>query len=64
VVLPQFSVLLLVVFILELSGGIAGYVLRDRARDFLQGKLNESMHGYEGNNVTQEVWFVLQTRVS
>jgi CD63 antigen len=63
VVLPQFSVLLLVVFILELSGGIAGYVLRDRARDFLKGKLNESMYRYD-NIETQEVWFALQTTVS
>lgn len=60
----QFSVLLLVVFILELSGGIAGYVLRDSARDFLKGKLNESMHKYDSSIETQEVWFGLQTTVS
>jgi CD63 antigen len=56
--------MLLLVFILELSGGIAGYVLRDRASDFLKGKLNESMHRYNKSEETREVWFVLQTTVS
>lgn len=53
-----FSILLLLVFILELSGGIAGYVLRDRARDFLSNKLNGSMYEYNSNT---EMWYTLQT---
>lgn len=56
--------MLLVVFILELSGGIAGYVLRNSARDFLKSKLNESMYNYSKDNETHEAWFVLQTTVS
>jgi len=64
VVLLQFSILLLLVFILELSGGIAGYVLRDRARDFLSNKLNESMLNYNKSEETQELWYMMQTSVS
>jgi CD63 antigen len=56
--------MLLLVFILELSGGIAGYVLRNSARDFLKSKLNESMYNYNSDNETHEAWFVLQTKVS
>jgi len=58
-----FSILLLLVFILELSGGIAGYVLRDRARDFLSHKLNESMHNYINNTETQNLWYEMQTNL-
>jgi CD63 antigen len=64
VVLLQFSVALLLVFILELSGGIAGYVLRDRARDYLKGELNKSMYTFDSKPDTKEVWFELQTTVS
>lgn len=56
-----FSIMLLLVFILELSGGIAGYVLRDSARGFLKSKLNESMYKYGTDNETREAWFILQT---
>jgi CD63 antigen len=56
--------MLLLVFILELSGGIAGYVLRDRAHDFLNYKLNESMHNYNSSAEAKEFWFTLQTSVS
>lgn len=54
-----FSILLLLVFILELSGGIAGYVLRDSARDFLSRELNERMHSY-GSKESQEFWYMMQ----
>lgn len=56
-----FSILLLLVFILELSGGIAGYVLRDRARDFLSDRLNDSLHTYNESRETQELWYMMQT---
>jgi len=56
-----FSILLLLVFILELSGGIAGYVLRDSARDFLSDKLNKSMHSYNSSTESQEFWYRMQT---
>jgi CD63 antigen len=56
-----FSILLLLVFILELSGGIAGYVLRDRAHDFLSHRLNESMFSYNESTESQEFWYTMQT---
>jgi len=56
-----FSILLLLVFILELSGGIAGYVLRDRAHDFLRRELNDSMHSYNKTIESQEFWYTMQT---
>ena len=63
-ILLQFSILLLLVFILELSGGIAGYVLRDRAHDILSRKLSDSLHSYNSNNETQKLWYTMQTSVS
>jgi CD63 antigen len=56
--------MLLLVFILELSGGIAGYVLRNRAREFLNKRLNDSMYEFESNNETRELWYLMQTSVS
>jgi hypothetical protein len=42
----QFSVLLAIVFILELSAGIAGYVLKDGLKEYLVNRVNTSMEYY------------------
>jgi hypothetical protein len=60
----QFSIMLLLVFILELSGGIAGYVLRNRAHDFLNHKLNESMYDFNSSDEIKKLWYMMQTSVS
>ncbi|XP_063221580.1 CD63 antigen-like [Bacillus rossius redtenbacheri] len=56
-----FSLLLVVIFILEFSAGIAGYVLRDNAETFLESKLKESINNYKQSNSTAKVWDVMQT---
>ncbi|XP_063921647.1 CD63 antigen-like isoform X2 [Zophobas morio] len=45
-----FSILLSVIFIMEFSAGIAGYVLRDKTIDFLTEELQQSTQDYEFNN--------------
>lgn len=54
------------IFVLELSGGIAGYLLRDRVEDVLDQKLEATMKHF-GNpdfNTTTEMWNDMQTSVS
>lgn len=56
-----FTSLLVIVFILELSGGISGYVLRARASSIVQEKMMDTMKLYKNNNTEiQYVWDNLQ----
>lgn len=54
---------LCLIFILELSGGIAGYLLRDRVSEVLDTELNASM---KHCNLTQKctMWDEMQSNVS
>ncbi|CAK9814644.1 CD63 antigen [Anthophora quadrimaculata] len=54
-----FTSLLVIVFILELSGGISGYVLRVRASTIVQDKMKETMKMYNNTEI-QLVWDKLQ----
>uniref|UniRef100_A0A182MNY8 Tetraspanin n=1 Tax=Anopheles culicifacies TaxID=139723 RepID=A0A182MNY8_9DIPT len=45
-----FSVLLILIFILELAAGISGYVLRNDTRELVSNALNTSMKSYGGEN--------------
>lgn len=59
--------LLGVIFIMEFSAGIAGYVLRNETSEILRGSLNTTLHEYK--NVTeygyiQPLWDHVQTNVS
>uniref|UniRef100_A0A182SPQ2 Tetraspanin n=1 Tax=Anopheles maculatus TaxID=74869 RepID=A0A182SPQ2_9DIPT len=45
-----FSVLLILIFILELAAGISGYVLRNDTRELVSNALNSSMKSYGGDN--------------
>uniref|UniRef100_A0A182J8J5 Tetraspanin n=1 Tax=Anopheles atroparvus TaxID=41427 RepID=A0A182J8J5_ANOAO len=45
-----FSVLLILIFILELAAGISGYVLRNDTRELVSNALNSSMKSYGTNN--------------
>ncbi|XP_043481938.1 CD63 antigen-like [Leptopilina heterotoma] len=56
-----FATLMIVVFILELSGGISGYVLRNRAIEVIEGKMNHTMEDYGKNKEMSIVWDNLQT---
>ncbi|KAK4876280.1 hypothetical protein RN001_012702 [Aquatica leii] len=59
-----FSVLLILIFVLEFAAGISGYVLRNQTADFLVGKLNSTMYQYEPNKTdanASRVWDGIQT---
>lgn len=62
----QFSTLLILVFILELAAGIAGYALRDTTTDFLTDKLTESLDSYNvsGDGEVTVMWDLIQKEVS
>ncbi|XP_048269717.1 CD63 antigen-like isoform X2 [Bombus terrestris] len=55
-----FTSLLVVVFILEFSGGISGYVLRARASSIIQNKMRDSMQMYKNSSEVLTVWNNLQ----
>ncbi|KOX68753.1 hypothetical protein WN51_07246 [Melipona quadrifasciata] len=58
-----FTSLLVIVFILELSGGISGYVLRARASSIIQDKMKDSMQQYQNSSEISIVWDNLQRDV-
>lgn len=55
-----FTSLLAIVFILELAGGISGYVLRARASTIIQSKMVHSMKEYGESKEIAAVWDQLQ----
>lgn len=61
-----FSILLILIFILELAAGISGYVLRNDTRDLVSNALNSSMKSYGGNNSGEItlIWDEIQVDVS
>jgi len=60
----SYIALLILIFILELSGGIAGYVCRDKVEAVLTEKLTESMKNYGDKNATivTKLWDGIQTQ--
>jgi hypothetical protein len=60
----QFAGLLLVVFGLELAGGITGYVLQDDVGDILQKTVNSSMSSYSYDKEVTKTWDIMQHDVS
>lgn len=55
-----FSILMGVIFVMELSVGIAGYILSDETTDVLTSNLNASMARYNQSQELTEVWDQLQ----
>lgn len=60
----QFAGLLLVIFGMELAGGITGYVLQDDVEDMLQSTVNNSMYKYLDNKEITKTWDIMQHDVS
>lgn len=60
-----FCACLILIFVLELSGGIAGYMLRDRAGEVIDKSLEDSMHYYNKTNqdVTTHFWDDMQVNL-
>ncbi|KDR06367.1 CD63 antigen [Zootermopsis nevadensis] len=55
-----FAGFLLVLFGLELAGGITGYVLQDDVESMLQTALNKSMSKYSYNKEVTKSWDIMQ----
>lgn len=55
-----FTSLMIIIFIMELSGGISGYVLRNRAIDVIEVKMEETMKKYGPNQEISLIWDKLQ----
>lgn len=62
----QFSTLLILIFILELSAGISGYILRGSTTEYLDQKLKESLNKYNTTNAEEntKTWDIIQSTVS
>ncbi|XP_055639402.1 CD63 antigen [Toxorhynchites rutilus septentrionalis] len=52
-----FSILLVLIFILELAAGISGYVLRNETYNLVSSTLRSSMKQY-GGNTSQEITYI------
>lgn len=63
-ILLQFAGLLLIVFGMELAGGITGYVLREDVSDILENTVNNSMSKYLYNEEIKKTWDIMQHDVS
>lgn len=59
-----FSVFLVLIFILELAAGIAGYVLKDAAVGVLKEKLNHTMYETVHVPADKDLWSDIQTDFS
>lgn len=60
----QFSVLLLLIFALELGAGIAGYMMRGEVRTMVENRLNTTMEEYLTNSDIRRSWDIMQHDVS
>ena len=60
VMVMSFAVLLIIIFILELTAAVAGYLLRDDVHNVVEGALNKSIYNYPNDTRTQEGWNVMQ----
>nr|AJF38198.1 cd63 [Locusta migratoria] len=56
-----FSVLLLIIFAMELGGGIAGYVLKEVLKDDVDNQLNSTLSKYGSNEDITKSWDIMQT---
>ncbi|CAD6240763.1 GSCOCG00008896001-RA-CDS [Cotesia congregata] len=57
-----FCALMVLVFILELSGGISGYVLRNNAAQMIEAKMKDNMEKYKNNETEiKMIWDDMQT---
>lgn len=60
----QFSVLLLLIFALELGAGITGYMMRGEVASMLEHRLNGTMRQYNINEDLRRSWDIMQHDVS
>ncbi|KAI4473408.1 hypothetical protein M0802_016126 [Mischocyttarus mexicanus] len=61
--LITFTGLLIFIFILELSAGIAGYVLRSDAGEVIENKMKETIPKYNTSEEITQFWDEIQYEV-
>lgn len=59
----QFATLMVLVFVLELAGGISGYVLRSHATTIVADNMKESMAQYNSSKDIALLWDEVQKDV-
>lgn len=57
-----FSILITIIFIFELSAGIAGYVLRGDTKELVKGELRSSMVKYNKDKTVTYLWDTVQVQ--
>ncbi|XP_053975816.1 CD63 antigen-like [Hylaeus anthracinus] len=55
-----FSVLLLLIFALELGAGISGYMMRGKVQDMVESRMNTTMESYMTNDDIHRSWDIMQ----
>ncbi|XP_012229465.1 CD63 antigen [Linepithema humile] len=55
-----FSVLLLLIFALELGAGITGYMMRGEVSNMLENRLNSTLRAYNTNEDIRRSWDIMQ----
>ncbi|XP_076233605.1 CD63 antigen [Calliopsis andreniformis] len=55
-----FSVLLLIIFALELGAGIAGYMMRGKVHAMVENRMNSTMEEYLSNDDIRRSWDIMQ----
>ncbi|XP_071447433.1 CD63 antigen-like [Hetaerina americana] len=55
-----FSVLLVIIFVLEVAAGITGYVLKDDVKTVMEENLNQLLEEYPASDEYNKAWNVLQ----
>lgn len=60
VMVMSFAILLIIIFVLELTAAVAAYVLRADVHDMVQNGLNKTILSYNNNTQFKEGWNILQ----
>lgn len=60
----QFSVLLLLIFALELGAGISGYLMRSKVSSMLEKCMNDTLVSYKNRPDFRQSWNIMQHDVS
>lgn len=64
VCLSQFAVLLFLIFMMEVAGGVAGYLMQQDIDDILKTRMEALMLEYNKNTEITSSWNALQYDVS
>lgn len=55
---------MIVIFIFELSGGIAGFVLRNDANEYVKNQMNHSLKTFNESKTSHLIWDKVQEQVN